>query len=337
MEPGWYPHPQDPNKQIYWTGTTWNTTGPIDSVPAPPIPPISAPPGIHHKLSPATGVPQYTGVYSPSRQNTLVPVQSRAGFWIRFGSLILDSLIMAIPLGLLFFVGSSIIFSLTTASNENYEFDFTATESASYILLSLFLSVLLSGLTFGYLFLTVKAWGATPGQRIAGIKIVNEDGTQVSVEGNFKRNGYIVGLQLLQNIPIVGPAIGVVILVGDFWVLGSDKRTFQDYVAKTFIVDARYEPSRYLTQNNAFTPTVDPSFVPSTFGAAPNIAPMPQRQAPPGTILRPINNETPDLTSRIEGEETLGRPALPPPPPVAPPFNDNPPLPPPPNILQPPT
>ena len=90
MEPGWYPHPQDPSKQIYWTGTTWTTTGPIDNPPTPPAldasgvhtsptyppsaAPVSVPAGIHHKLPPATGLPQNAGVYSPGRQNSIIPV-----------------------------------------------------------------------------------------------------------------------------------------------------------------------------------------------------------------------------------------------------------------------
>ncbi|WP_175986845.1 RDD family protein [Bacillus sp. Marseille-Q1617] len=129
-----------------------------------------------------------------------------AGFWIRVGAGIMDWLIINLPL--------IIITGLITGefSEEN---------------------TFVSAITFLYVLITPVLWkGYVVGKRIAGIRIVKKDGSNVHI-GNMLMRNIVAGIVYVLTL-------GIGIIVSAFMVgLREDKRSIHDFIAGTYVTHAK--------------------------------------------------------------------------------------------------
>ncbi|MEL3971536.1 RDD family protein [Rossellomorea oryzaecorticis] len=129
-----------------------------------------------------------------------------AGFWLRFGANILDWIIINLPL--------IIITGLITGefSEEN---------------------TFVSSITFLYVLITPILWkGYVVGKRIAGIRIVKKDGSNVHI-GNMLMRTIVSGIAYALTL-------GIGLIVSAFMVgLREDKRAIHDFIAGTYVTHAK--------------------------------------------------------------------------------------------------
>ncbi|MEG9297638.1 RDD family protein [Mangrovibacillus sp. Mu-81] len=129
-----------------------------------------------------------------------------AGFWVRVGATIMDWLIINLPL--------SILAGLITGefSEENY---------------------FVSTITFLYVLITPVLWkGYVVGKRIAGIRIVKKDGSNVHI-GNMLMRTIVSGI-------VYALTLGVGVIVSAFMVgLREDKRSIHDFIAGTYVTHTK--------------------------------------------------------------------------------------------------
>jgi uncharacterized RDD family membrane protein YckC len=129
-----------------------------------------------------------------------------AGFWIRFGALILDALIVGLPLTII-----AIVF--TGNAQDEYVTDI---------------------ISFLYALLTPILWnGYTIGKRICGIRIVKVSDGQPPGLGTMLLRNVVAGL-------IYGITFGIAIIVSVTMVAArEDKRSIHDFIAGTEVVYER--------------------------------------------------------------------------------------------------
>ncbi|MFL8935394.1 RDD family protein [Rossellomorea oryzaecorticis] len=131
-----------------------------------------------------------------------------AGFGVRFVANLVDWLIINLPL--------IIIAGLVTGefSQEN-----------SYV----------SAITFLYVLITPVLWkGYVVGKRIAGIRIVKKDGSNVHI-GNMLMRTIVSGI-------VYGLTLGIGIIVSAFMVgIREDKRAIHDFIAGTYVTHVKPE------------------------------------------------------------------------------------------------
>lgn len=129
-----------------------------------------------------------------------------AGFWVRFGANIMDWLIINLPL--------IIVAGLITGefSEEN---------------------TFVSLITFLYVLITPVLWkGYVVGKRIAGIRIVKKDGSNVHI-GNMLMRTIVSGIAYALTL-------GIGLIVSAFMVgLREDKRAIHDFIAGTYVTHAK--------------------------------------------------------------------------------------------------
>lgn len=129
-----------------------------------------------------------------------------AGFWIRFGAILLDGLIIGIPLSLL---------SLILTGGESGETWFTNLISFLYTLL-----------------LPVLWNGQTVGKKICGIRIIRVINNERPHVGNMLMRNVVWGI-------IVAVTIGIAFVIDLFMVgIREDKRGIHDFIAGTQVVRA---------------------------------------------------------------------------------------------------
>ena len=127
-----------------------------------------------------------------------------AGFWIRFGSRIIDALMIGIIIAVVLTV-----FSLDTQSRA---------VQFSESLISLLYFIVVPVLWLGY----------TVGKRVFSIRIVHKDGSQVSLLTMIMRE-FVAGLAY-------GLTLGLLVIVSAFMVgLREDKRAIHDLIAGTYV------------------------------------------------------------------------------------------------------
>src|SRR5690625_4597868 len=126
------------------------------------------------------------------------------GFWIRFAALLLDAILIGVTISISIF-----IFNLDTS-------DLAVQTGES--LISLLYFVLVPVLWYGY----------TVGKRLAGIRIVKMDGSNVTI-GTILLRYVITGF-------IYGLSLGIALIVSIFMVaLREDKRAIHDLIAGTYV------------------------------------------------------------------------------------------------------
>lgn len=129
-----------------------------------------------------------------------------AGFWIRFGALILDALIVGVPLTI-----TALVF--TGRSEDEYVTDI---------------------LSFLYTLLTPIFWnGYTIGKRICGIRIVKVSDGRPPGLGTMLLRNVVTGL-------IYAITLGIAVIVSATMVgAREDKRSLHDFIAGTEVVHER--------------------------------------------------------------------------------------------------
>lgn len=128
-----------------------------------------------------------------------------AGFWIRFGAAILDSLIIGIPLAAISY--------LVTGSAEDNLFS-----SAINLLYTLIVPVIWAGYTVG--------------KKIVGIRIVKVNGEKLGFGAMFMRTIIAAIVYVL--------TLGIGIIVSAFMVgLRQDKRAIHDFLAGTYVTHGK--------------------------------------------------------------------------------------------------
>ncbi|KSU61506.1 hypothetical protein AS034_14255 [[Bacillus] enclensis] len=131
-----------------------------------------------------------------------------AGFGVRFVANIVDWLIINLPL--------IIIAGLVTG-------DFSQDNT------------FVSTVIFVYVLITPVLWkGYVVGKRIAGIRIVKKDGSNVHI-GNMLMRTIVSGI-------VYGLTLGIGIIVSAFMVgIREDKRAIHDFIAGTYVTHAKPE------------------------------------------------------------------------------------------------
>jgi uncharacterized RDD family membrane protein YckC len=129
-----------------------------------------------------------------------------AGFGVRFVANVVDWLVINLPL--------IILIGLITG-------EFSAENT------------IVSSITFFYVLITPVLWkGYVVGKRIAGIRIVKKDGSNVHI-GNMLMRTIVAGL-------VYGLTLGIGIIVSAFMVgLRADKRAIHDFIAGTYVTHAK--------------------------------------------------------------------------------------------------
>lgn len=133
-----------------------------------------------------------------------------AGFWLRFGGIVLDRLIILFPLGIFFGIIQMVINSEGSA-----------------------ISSISSIIYFFYILLIPIYWnGYTVGKRIVNIRIVKHDTLETPTIGNMLMR------ELVGWIVYVA-SFGIAFIVSCFMVaLREDKRAIHDFIAGTVVVKA---------------------------------------------------------------------------------------------------
>lgn len=151
-----------------------------------------------------------------------------AGFWIRLVASLLDTVILAVPIGIL-------VYFLSDGQWMNFDQFQNAMQMAQYGNAEALQAMPQTDMTWELLFealmmlIIIVFWrrwaGATPGKRILGIEVVN-----------FEDNGALTNKQMI--IRYVGYIISTLpFLIGFFMVLfRQDKRALHDLLAGTAVI-----------------------------------------------------------------------------------------------------
>ena len=156
--------------------------------------------------------------YSP-----LGPGQFRyGGFWIRFVAKIIDSLIIGIPIGLLYLAGM-FLFGVTAPTGVGGgQPNFPALMGTLGLQLGIqFVAVIAGGL---YNVFFVTKYGATPGKMAVGLRIVMPDGGAISL-------GRAIGRYFAEMVSGMVCYIGYIIAGFD-----DQKRSLHDHMCNTRVV-----------------------------------------------------------------------------------------------------
>lgn len=130
-------------------------------------------------------------------------VDEPAGFWIRFGAALIDSIIVLIAIFLLSLI-----------------FNFSVDDSWQTTILELLYTLCLPVLWYGY----------TVGKKACGIRIARVDGKRLHI-GNMLLRIIVAGL-------IYSLTLGIGIIVSAVMVAArEDKRAIHDFVAGTYVTD----------------------------------------------------------------------------------------------------
>jgi uncharacterized RDD family membrane protein YckC len=170
--------------------------------------------------NPYDGVPSY-GAYSndPYGQdpNRLVP-NDRPGAGRRLAGTLIDGIII----GLI----SNAIASLAGV-------DITGFDTGGVFTMSLITIVVWLAARVG----SEVAWGASPGKRLLGMKVVTADGSNPDAVSSLKRNSWYVG----QIVPLVGffVYVGLMIFIGVGIANDPEKRSWFDKLGDLTVVRTR--------------------------------------------------------------------------------------------------
>lgn len=232
---GWYPDPAGSGGQRYWDGGSWSqvtrpsNTRPGDYVPQEGQAAAYSPHGQSQTtqgIAPAhTTFGQTQGGYGTTRQPVL------AGFWWRVLAALLDSLILAIPMGLLaFLLLPGPIAELSQYFDDSFNAGLTdgiLPQEPTGALTSI--TLLMTVLMFVYRTVMVARKGATLGKLMLGMRVLKVDaapGTNPSWSVSALR---AAAAGVLGQIPVVNIIDPLVML------FTGRKQTIHDMLARTIV------------------------------------------------------------------------------------------------------
>lgn len=224
-----------------------SASGPPPSGPPPPGgPPPVPPPGVWPPPPPGPGSapppgapPPADSTYSPYSQSTwggsaspspLTFPGRLAGVGIRFGALIIDSLLLLIPL-------LAVLVPLVIPHIRDQVLAGQPVDVAG----ALGAWALLVGIIYeAYFGLMVAAYGASIGQRLVGIRVVRaEDGGAVPLERALVRATIWSVPAAADAVPVLGNLLGLAALIGFLWVFANPRRMgAHDLMARTVVIHA---------------------------------------------------------------------------------------------------
>ncbi|MGP7818922.1 RDD family protein [Niallia sp. 01092] len=170
------------------------------------------------------------------KQETQLEEKNYAGFWIRFGASVIDSIILAIPLLIL----SNFLFALFLGSSEEallsnpVMFEQEPTEEELMAFIGPFLGaafgtavvcILISSLY--YVILQSSKWQATIGKKLLGLKVMTLNGDKISFWRSLAR--YLV-LGFLSGIFYIGYIMAA---------FTEKKQALHDLIAGTIVVKSK--------------------------------------------------------------------------------------------------
>jgi uncharacterized RDD family membrane protein YckC len=123
--------------------------------------------------APAPGAQPWANVYSNVVASSASRGHAYAGFWIRFLAYIIDSLIVGIPIVILFFVLLAAMGGVATTTSPGL----TQAQAAQISPTTSLINLLSLALSFGY-FVFFWSQGSTPGMRVFGIRVVDQSTLQ---------------------------------------------------------------------------------------------------------------------------------------------------------------
>jgi uncharacterized RDD family membrane protein YckC len=150
-----------------------------------------------------------------------------AGFWIRFLAVLIDSIIIGVPLAVIFFAAEgSAITTFSNCLNTAVATNTLATDCSNTFTAAVRPYELLElAVNFFYLVLLWSLLGATLGQKVLGLRVVNAaTGQNISIGRAIGRYfGYLIS--------------AFVLLIGLIWAaFDPRKQGWHDKIASTFVV-----------------------------------------------------------------------------------------------------
>lgn len=106
----------------------------------------------------------------------------------------------------------------------------------------IYLGLLLSlVMWFAYRVLMESAYGRTLGKMALGIKVVGEDGQNITVQQSLFRNSWFLAIAVLGNVPGIGMLLSLAVYasLGVFISRNPQNQHFCDQWAKSYVVNAR--------------------------------------------------------------------------------------------------
>jgi uncharacterized RDD family membrane protein YckC len=161
---------------------------------------------------------------------------TRIGFGPRLGAALIDIVFTWILMLIAIFV---------TGMNEIFSGSFIETITNQSVMQDFQKEFLPIAILIGFLYYSMEIFlAATPGKLILGLQIANDDGKRASMGKLFLRFSvknvsnytnllfYITASMIFSTI---GSVLGIIILVGFFFVLSKNKQAFHDMLAKTAV------------------------------------------------------------------------------------------------------
>jgi uncharacterized RDD family membrane protein YckC len=202
--PGWYPDPTTPGQLRYWDGSAW-TEHRAPAVASTPTPAVAAPP--------------------------------LAGFGARFGAALIDGLVVALPLMIvfgLFFLG---LMATTSATLGGLDGSDPGNAGAAFAgMMVLFVVLFLVMMTVPLLYVVgfeASVYGQTIGKWAMGVRVV--DGATA---------GRVAPSKAWIRALVRTFASGAIFYIGYLWMLWDDqKRTWHDMAADTRVIVTSDKPA----------------------------------------------------------------------------------------------
>jgi uncharacterized RDD family membrane protein YckC len=171
------------------------------------------------------------------------PAAAYAGFWIRFGAYLLDSLFAFLLALIPAIIGLAVAIAIVEAGQEPpstvLESDQQDEDTAVAAVAGAFVAGLPVYLAYWYIATSV---GGGWGKRICGIRIIKMDtGERPGYGTGALRLAAVIAIGLVSNVPLVG---WIVWFLNYLWMIwDKDKQTFHDKVAGTVVVHAGVPPT----------------------------------------------------------------------------------------------
>jgi uncharacterized RDD family membrane protein YckC len=198
------------------------------SPPLPPPPPVPPTPGAS---SPAGWAPpEVPGGHPPY-----------AGFWQRFGALLIDGVILS-PIWILpffLFVWQDMIDEFERSFATNTEPD--VTQFTEFFQRAIWWGIAAALVSYVYNALMIGRWNATVGKFALGLRVRRPDGSPAAWREAFLRPLLQAGVGGLNALP----GLGMLGILDYLWMLWDDqKQTLHDKIASTIVVVKEPSPLR---------------------------------------------------------------------------------------------